>query len=307
MFELPSAGVVHVVGADADKVINNQCTNDIKKLSVGHLCESFVTNVRGWCVEHGYVCKLDGEILLVGQFGNAAHLANHIERYIVREDARVVDLTANKTVLLLNAEEVATVAKEFGLRSFRPKPGELHTCSMGDLQMFVAATSMLSAGDQLMIGNLDDRAKAFATLKTAGISLESESQFELKRILNFWPRAGREILEKSLPQELDRDASAISFTKGCYLGQETIARLDARGQLQKKLCLLRIDTADAIEAGAAVQHNDQPIGQLTSTAWAASLGHTVALAYMRRGNYEPGSKLTCGSIHAEVLPTPHRH
>ncbi len=306
MFELPQSGVVHVAGADADKVINNQCTNDIKKLQVGHVCETFITNVRGWCVEHGYVCKLDGEILLVGQFGNAANLTNHIERYVVREDARVANLSNEKSVWLLDAGEVTLLAQEFGLRSFRPKLGEFHACAMGDLQMFIASTSMLTAGDQLMVGNLADRAKALATIQSAGISLQTTAQFELQRILSFWPRTGFEILEKSLPQELDRDTSAISFTKGCYLGQETIARLDARGQLQKKICLLRVDTASWLAGGTPVLRDEQPVGHITSAAFSESRGHTVALAYLRRGNFEPGLNLIVEGFTAEVLQPANR-
>jgi tRNA-modifying protein YgfZ len=301
MFELPGSGVVRVQGADAEKVINNQCTNDIKKLPVGHLCEGFITNVRGWCVEHVFVGKLAGEILLVGQFGNSQFLSNHIERYIVREDACVADLSSQKTLLLLNAEEVSTVANEFGMRSFRPKPGEIHNCSMGDLEMLMLSTSMLQSGDQLMVGNLADRTKVLAMLNSAGIHLETEEQFELRRILSFWPRAGKEILEKSLPQELDRDTSAISFTKGCYLGQETIARLDARGQLQKKLCLLRIDTSSVVAQGVPVLRDEQPVGQITSAAFSESLGYTAAMAYLRRGHTDPGVQLICDGATAEVL------
>jgi folate-binding protein YgfZ len=203
--------------------------------------------------------------------------------------------------LLINSDEVTAVANAFGLRAFRPQAGELHTCSMGDLQLLIAATSMLQAGDQLMVIDSADRSKILASLAGAGVKLQSEAEFEWRRILSFWPRAGREIVEKSLPQELDRDAQAISFTKGCYLGQETIARLDARGQLQKKVCLLRIKTTTALPTGEAISRDGQPIGSVTSVAVDASAGCSLALAYLKRGNFEVGTALMCGSHSAEVI------
>ena len=97
MFELPNSSVVQILGADAEKVINNLCTNDIKKLALNASCEAFITNVRGWCVEHGFVLKTEGQIQLVGQFGNPQALCSHIDRYIVREDAKIMDLSGSKS------------------------------------------------------------------------------------------------------------------------------------------------------------------------------------------------------------------
>ncbi len=77
-------------------------------------CEAFITNVRGWCVEHGFVLKLENEILLVGQLGNPAGLGSHIDRYIVREDAKVNDLTPNHSLLLLSREEANRGQNHFG-------------------------------------------------------------------------------------------------------------------------------------------------------------------------------------------------
>jgi folate-binding protein YgfZ len=117
------------------------------------------------------------------------------------------------------------------------------------------------------------------------------------RTAHFWPLMGVDIWEKCIPQELDRTEQAISFTKGCYLGQETIARLDARGQIQKKLSLLRID--GPVQPQQKLLFNDQEVGQITSAV--ASNHGFLALAVLRRGFFELDTRLTCCGFAAQVI------
>jgi len=308
MFDLPHSGVVQVLGADAEKVINNLCTNDVKQLGVGYGCEAFVTNVRGWCVEHGFILKRTNEILIVGQLGNPTALCAHIDRYIVREDAKLTDQSDLTCVLLLGQLEADAIAAHFANRQLAPTGGAIHETQIAGAQVIAVSVDLLAEDDVLLIAELADREALIEALSGAGIALHAPDEFERLRIASGWPLAGREISEKSIPQELDRDPKAISFTKGCYLGQETIARLDAIGQLQKKICLVRIDTTDPIEPAAALLKDNQPVGQTTSIAFASSVlassgDYQLALAYLRRGNFEAGLQLTCNGAMATVLPT----
>lgn len=302
MFELPNSHVIQILGVDAEKVVNNLCTNDVKKLGVGTCCEAFITNVRGWCVEHGFVLKLSGQIQLVGQFGNPAALCSHIDRYIIREDAKIADLSSSKSVFLLNEAEADQLATRFSSPALAPKNAMVLNAQLASLHVMTVSVNLLNANDVLVVTEASDTQAFVNTTASTGLLLGSPKEFEQLRIARFWPLSGREILEKSIPQELDRDASAISFTKGCYLGQETIARLDAIGQLQKKLCLIRIETSATIEAGAPLMKADQQVGQITSASLDATSSFVLALAYLRRGNFEPGLQLTCNGAETVVAP-----
>ena len=301
MFEIPKASVIQILGVDAEKVINNLCTNDIKKLPVGAGCEAFITNVRGWCVEHAFVLKQYNQILLVGQFGQPTALCSHIDRYIIREDAKITDQTPSKRVFLLSESEAEQSATHFDSPSLAPKVGSILSAHVGSLSVTAVSVQLLTANDVLLIAEESDRQSMIDALASAGISPNPPEEFEQRRIASFWPQSGREILEKSIPQELDRDPLTISFTKGCYLGQETIARLDAIGQLQKKLCLVRIESRETIELGAAIMKGDQQVGQVTSASFDPTGGSVLALAYLRRGNFEPGLQLTCCGATAMIL------
>lgn len=304
MFELPNSHVIQILGIDAEKVVNNLCTNDIKKLALNACCEAFVTNVRGWCVEHGFVLKTEGKIQLVGQFGNPAALCAHIDRYIVREDAKISDLSESKSVFLMSAAEAEQLSQQAGSSFVAPKNGAILPGEIASLHVLAAAVHLLNVNDVLAISDKSDARGVTQAASVAGLATGSPEDFERRRIASFWPLAGREILEKSIPQELDRDHSAISFTKGCYLGQETIARLDAIGQLQKKLCAVQIETSQPVEPGATLMKADQPVGQVTSAMVAESGRYVRALAYLRRGNFEPGLQLTCNAAAAVVLSQP---
>ena len=306
MFELPKTHVIQILGADAEKVINNLCTNDVRKLAVRSCCEAFITNVRGWCVEHGFVLKLHDRILLVGQFGNPTALCAHIDRYIIREDARITDQSASKRVFLLSECEADQSAAYFSSPSLAPKNGSIVSAHVMSLGVTAVSVQLLVANDVLVISEESDRQSMLDALASAGVSVYPPEEFEQRRIASFWPQSGREILEKSIPQELDRDPLTISFTKGCYLGQETIARVDAIGQLQKKLCLVRIESRETIEPGAAILKGDQQVGQITSASFDPTGSFVLALAYLRRGSFEPGLQLTCCGATAMILAN-HRH
>ena len=278
MFELNHFGAVQILGGDAAKVVNNLCTNDIKKLDDGQACEAFITNVRGWCVEHGFILKQPNEITIVGSFGNASALCAHIDRYIVREDAKIADQSSSKAIFLLDQQEAGRSASHFDVPELKLPLGSIQSVTIASVKCTAVAVDLLNRGDVMLIAETSDRDALIESLESAGVAVNDSAEFERRRIANFWPKSGSEILEKSIPQELDRDATAISFTKGCYLGQETIARLDAIGQLQKKLCLVRFDANSPIIAGDALLKDGQQVGQITSVA------SDVALAYLRRGN-----------------------
>src|SRR5205814_560451 len=114
---------------------------------------------------------------------------------------------------------------------------------------------------------------------------------EMVRIEAGTPFFGQDITDKNLPQELGRDALAISFTKGCYLGQETVARIDALGHVNQTLRGLRFAGLEIPQAGADLSTPDKPdkaVAHVTSAAFSPRLAAPLALGYVRRGYEAPG-------------------
>jgi folate-binding protein YgfZ len=128
---------------------------------------------------------------------------------------------------------------------------------------------------------------------------------EAARIAAGAPLWGREITDTNLPQELNRDAKLISFTKGCYLGQETVARIDALGHVNRLLVGLRAAGKDVPAIWAELQSEDgKAIGAVTSATFSHRLGGAIALGYVRRALAVPGSVVqsAVGPLTVTALP-----
>jgi folate-binding protein YgfZ len=141
-------------------------------------------------------------------------------------------------------------------------------------------------------------------LLDAGARLCSAETFDTVRIEAGWPLYGRDITEANLPQEVDRDAQVISFKKGCYLGQETVARIDALGHVNRKLRGLKFAGEVTPDAGTPLTIGDKNVGEVTSAVISPTLGAPLALGYVRRGHNEIGTRLNSPFGEVEVVALP---
>jgi folate-binding protein YgfZ len=135
---------------------------------------------------------------------------------------------------------------------------------------------------------------------------EARAALEAVRLEAQWPWWGVEISEANLPQEIGRDAEAISFRKGCYLGQETIARLDALGHVNQQLRWLRLEGAadvPAVGTPLVAAEGSVEAGRVASACWSPRYAGPVAAALVRTAYAAPGTRLQCGAASAEVLPS----
>jgi folate-binding protein YgfZ len=126
--------------------------------------------------------------------------------------------------------------------------------------------------------------------------------FDLLRIEAGTPVFGKDITEKNLPQEIGRDARAINFVKGCYLGQETVARIDALGHVNQILRGLRVEPNSAVPApGWVLKDQDKRVGVVTSAAYSPHFHTTVAMAMVRSSHSRSGTILRLGPADGESV------
>jgi folate-binding protein YgfZ len=124
-----------------------------------------------------------------------------------------------------------------------------------------------------------------------GLEPATDSDFDPLRILAGIPVFGRDITPDNLPQEVGRDAKAISFVKGCYLGQETVARIDAIGHVNKVLRGLRFSAPEGVAPGVALAKDGKTVGAITSSAVDPRNGRSVGMGYVRVACAEVGTVL----------------
>lgn len=267
-------------GTDRQKFLNNFCTNDLSRLTPGQGCETFITNVKGRTIGFGYVDCRDDALAFITVPNQAATLVAHFDRFIIREDVRLRDTSGERAYFHANRLPQVPSARWIDWRLLSRESGAILEVGASD----VANTRHWLRDRQNMSCD--------------------QAAFESMRIEAGTPLFGIDFNDQNFPQEINRDRQAISFTKGCYLGQETVARIDALGHVNQSLVGVRIDGADRIAAGSELMKDGAQVGRITSAAYSPQLGAPLALAMVRREANAPGTGLQSAYGAAEVISLP---
>jgi len=291
-------------GADRASFLHNLSTNDIRRLAPGQGCEAFLLNAPGKVLAHVYVFVEAEQLVLDTVPGQGEFLLQHLDRYLIREKVELVPLP-DRYDLLLAGPKAADLLARLGVTS---EPSE--HCSHAATRIAEHPVTIrrvdLAGAESLMI-TLDTAhvGSVWTTLCKVGATPCGMSAFTAARIAAGAPLFGFDITDANLPQEIGRDRQAISFTKGCYIGQETVARIDALGHVNRLLVGLRGTGDTAFPAGMELSADDgKTVGTVTSTAYSHRLKQPIALGYVRRAQATPGTMLNSTSGPVEVVALP---
>ncbi len=303
---------IELAGDDSPAFLHNFCTNDITKLVSGAGCEVFLTNVQGKIIGHGYVYRTPTGCLYETIPGVSAELLTYFDRYLFREQVELIDRSADWAELVIAGTEAPSVLQKIGLdvpeEMFSHKLGQANgqPCAVRRADFIAGPCFQLSVPRESI-------ASLWESIVEAGGQPCGEIACNQARILHRTPVYGIDISEENLPQEVGRDQQAISFTKGCYIGQETVARIDALGHVNKTLCGIRISGQMPMPSAEVYMADDaergKPVGKITSSSAApepflADDVIAIALGYVRRGSNSPGDKLAGDGFSAEVASLP---
>jgi folate-binding protein YgfZ len=240
-------------------------------------------------------------------------LVPHLERYTLRDDVALRDISAETRLIQLAGD----AAEPFLGQSLVPQhndrpleqnlPGrwlETGNCQLaGDIPCFVTRGLLGPTCLLLHVGEFL-AAEVVEYFRSRGAVRCDDSALDAVRIEAGVPLYGRDITADNLPQEVNRNAQAISFTKGCYLGQETVARIDALGHVNRLLVGIQCFGGEVPVAGEPLFAEGKEIGQVTSAAFSPRLQSPLALAYVRSSHAEPGTKLASPHGTAQVIALP---
>jgi tRNA-modifying protein YgfZ len=302
--ELPGRTIIAVTGADRAQFLQSFTTNDIKKLVPSAGCEAFVTSSQGKTLGHVLIFCEANQYSLDTTQGQAAALISHFERYVITEDVQFSDRSDERADLLVAGPNAAKVLAQL-IDSNPP------TKLLAHVPATIAGRSVILRRVEYTVPRSyfaqtaasDAQEVAAAICRAGAVRCQSEA-VEAVRLEGGVPVFGIDITPDNLPQEVARDAQAISFTKGCYLGQETVARIDAIGHVNRLLVGLKFSGKQIPPAATALLAGDQAIGHVTSAVWSPRLDAPLALAYIRRTHAKKGSLLSSSYGAAEVLDLP---
>jgi len=286
LLERSGRAVLSLEGSEAAEFLQSPVSNDVEALAPGTGCYAALLNHKGKLRADMRVLRLAQDRLLVDSEAAAGPVLQHtFKTYSLGREVRSVDLTGERTVLSL----IGPSARE--LADPRP-PEEEHAFTEGPYGLVVST--------DLGVDMIVSAAEAAALRDRLDAPLVSEEAAECVRIESGRPRLGLDMDESTIPQEAGLNERAVSFTKGCYVGQETVARLYYRGKPNRHLRGLRL-TVPA-ERGDPIQLADKQVGTIGSACVSPTLG-PIALALVRR-EASPGGEVLVGGAPAHVVELP---
>ena len=287
---------LRLTGGDRVRFLNGQVSNDMRQVTTDEAVYTGVMTIKGKLCADAFV-HVEGETLLVDADSELREsLAARLEKYIIADDVQVEDVT----------DELGL----FHLLDFHDEPGKAAVptlpnalAEIGPGVRGVRATRLGRPGlDVFFDADLGNTMRA--QMHHARYTLLNEDAAESMRILLGVPRWGAELDEAVLPAEAGIEDRAVSFSKGCYIGQEVVSRVRSVGHVNRQLRGFRATDASPIYVGMRLHATDaegslgKEVGRITSAAPSAGHGGAayVALGYVRR---ESGDT---GTILAAVLP-----
>ena len=277
--------LVRLTGGDRLQFLHNFCTNEIKALPANGVCEAFILDGKGKILFHVHVLNAKDALWLHSVAKDADQMIEHLDKYLLRDDVQMEKIENRQCTFLAGLNAGSELKEMF------PSPlaeNELVEMVEGSLAAHVELAGLgflvISENQQILHERI--------------IECNSDA-FHAVRIENRTPWMGIEIDDSNLPQELLRDDKAISFTKGCYLGQETVARIDAIGRVNRVIVLVRCE--QPIQSGAELLMADKKVGSLLSVTWSPDQNTYLAAAIVRRPHEKTGTEITCGSLTVTVV------
>ena len=262
-------GKLALIGREAKSFLQGQVTNDVEALSPGEGCYAAFLTPKGKMLGDLRILDAGDEILLDTERVALQELFNMIRRFSIGFDVELHKRTLESGLLSLLGPESEAVVGGGGL-------GELEHSNSA---VTVGGIHARAIRTDLGIDLLCDAANVDGLRAALGVAAVSEAVAECLRVERGRPRFGVDLDDTVIPQEAGLNERAVSFTKGCYVGQETVARLHYRGKPNRHLRGLRL--TEVTQTGDELTYDGRTVGRLGSVALSPRFG-PIGLALVRR-------------------------
>ncbi len=299
-FDLSSRGRLRATGGDRKRLLHALTTNQVERLEPGHGVYAFFLNAQGRVLADAIVVCRTEDVLISTEAETREKVARHIEGYIIADDVTLEDATATTCEMALEGPDAAARLVFLDL----PVPAAEYGSALADGITVLRASTTGQPGFRLIgaASRKDELQSHLAEFAPAA----SADDLRVVRLENGRPRYGEDISERYIAHETGQ-MQALSFDKGCYLGQEIVERVRSRGLVHRQLRALRIEGGAVPEVGDKLLAGEQDAGEITSAAWSPAEQAVRALAYCRVEAGRTGELRTAGGQAAQIVENRGRH
>lgn len=273
--DLSARGKIRVTGEDRARLLHAMSTNNIQELTRGHGLYAFFLNDKGRILADALIYDLGEALFLDLEPETGVKIFQHLDRYIIADDASLEDETTSISAIGLEGPKSLEIAAQLGIPI-----GDTHFSTRPYGSGFTARVTASGAEGLRIFVPASEAAELIERLHTAGAIDADGKEVRLVRLENGVPRYGEEISERYLVQETQITA-AVHSNKGCYLGQEIVERVRARGQVHRLLTPIRIIASTPPPAGTKLRSQGADVGEISSAVYSPALNEVLGLAYVR--------------------------
>jgi glycine cleavage system T protein len=301
-------GLLRMTGNDRVTFLQGMVSNDVARLKVGEGTYAALLTQQGRVVSDLRVSVLADELWLDVPAARTANVRDSLERYIIADDVEWVADDSCAPLVAVEGPQADRVLIAVTGEAVTGLPMFAHReLTFDGTHIRAVATTHTGETGYLLFGRPAAGPSLWEYCRAAGAEPVGMEALDVLRIEAGIPWYGRDMDESLLISEVGLEA-AISYEKGCYLGQEVVERVAARGQVHRKLVGLVCDGQQVPPPGAKLLHDGKEAGWITSTVWSPARAAVIALGYARRECWEVGTEvqvaLVEGTVTARVAPLP---
>jgi tRNA-modifying protein YgfZ len=286
---------IRATGEDRVRLLHALATNVIEGLRPGEGTETFFLNAQGRIQAQARVYIAADHVLLETDAQRRQTLLDYLDHYIIMDDVALEDVTGETAAFALEGPNADGVVKA-ALGGAPPKALHAHI-SVGEIALF---RSTLTGGPGLWICTPRERAVEISRSLLAGSAVAvSPHDILTVRVENRVPELGIDFFDSNIPHETQQ-LQIVSFTKGCYTGQEIVERVRSQGRVNRLLTPIEIEAVSVPESAAAV-FQGKGVGQATSLVFSPRTGKVLGFAILRREAAPPGTPITVGGAPGRTL------
>ena len=293
LYDQSPTGRLWISGSDGPDLLNRLSTNLIDPLPFGSVVSTVLTNNKGRIIDAIKIVKLDKGLLVLTSSQRREAVADWINNYTIVEDIEVVDFTESSAMLtLIGPASESSLLNLLQLSSLDFKSCQAIEVSWREQSVILIRSDAFSIPAFEIMVSSGEAKRLWEDITTSsedvGLTLAGEKAIEILRIQNRIPKWGSELGPDYNPIEAGLTAS-ISWSKGCYIGQEVIARLWTYHKIQKYLVGIAFDSPLAPLVGSDLRIKKKKVGILTSTSFHPTEGKYWGLGYLKSSEVRIGS------------------